>query len=148
MVLIAVGALAVSLATVPLMCAFEESSVDIRMRWRLHLLPAVLREDTRELVLLAIDEKTEAQAGRFGAGRWLSRQPFLDQLRFLQTYCRPSVLAYDIILKEMAGDSAAPPDAMRQSLTSAIDALTGLMRAAGRDGLPSTVLQSLSVLVL
>ncbi len=147
-VVIAVGALAFSLATAPLMRATEESTVDIRMRWRLRLLPAALREDTRELVLLAIDEKTEAQAGRFGAGRWLSRQPFLDQLRFLQTYCRPSVLAYDIILKEMAGDSAPPPDAMQQSLTFVIDSLTVLMTAGGRDGLPSSVIQSLSVLVL
>lgn len=145
--LIALGALVVSLATVPLMCAIEESTVDIRMRWRLRLLPAALREDTRELVLLAIDEKTEAQAGRFGAGRWLSRQPFLDQLRFLQTYCRPSVLAYDIILKEMAGDGEAP-DAVQQTLTSVIDSLTVLMTTGGRDGLPSTVLQSLSLLVL
>ena len=146
-VLIAMGALAVSLATAPLMRSIEESTVDIRMRWRLRLLPASLRKDTRDLVLLAIDEKTEAQAGRFGAGRWLSRQPFLDQLRFLQTYCRPSVLAYDIILKEMAGDGTTP-DAVQQSLTSAIDALKDLMTAGGRDGLPSTVLQSLSVLVL
>ena len=146
-VLIALGALVVSLATIPLLRATEESTVDIRMRWRLRLLPAALREDTRELVLLAIDEKTEAQAGRFGAGRWLSRQPFLDQLRFLQTYCRPSVLAYDIILKEMAGDSAAPAG-VPQSLTSAIESLTALMTTGGREGLPSTVLQSLSILVL
>jgi adenylate cyclase len=146
-VLIAMGALAVSLATAPLLRTIEESTVDIRMRWRLRLLPAILREDTGDLVLLAIDEKTEAQAGRFGAGRWLSRQPFLDQLRFLQAYCRPSVLAYDIILKEMAGDSETP-EAAQKSLASSIDALTGLMRGGGRDGLPSAVLESLSVLVL
>jgi len=145
--LIAVGALAVTLATLPLMRAIEESTVDIRMRWRLRLLPAALREDTRELVLLAIDEQTEAQTGRFGAGRWLSRQPFLDQLRFLQTYCRPSVLAYDVILKEMAGHGTAATD-MPARLQEAADALAALTVTDGRDGLPSAVLQSLSVLVL
>ncbi len=81
----------------------EELSVDFRMRGRLELLPSSIRGDTSELVLLAIDQYTEAAFGRYGAGRWLSRGPFLDQLRFFRSYLSPSVLAYDIIFKDTQG---------------------------------------------
>ncbi len=81
----------------------EEMSVDFRMRWRLALIPEEKRTDTTDVVLLAIDQKSEDALGRFGAGRWLSRGPFLDQLRFLRAYFRPTVLAYDIIFKDTQG---------------------------------------------
>jgi class 3 adenylate cyclase/CHASE2 domain-containing sensor protein len=144
---ITAAALVASLAALPLLRPLEEATVDIRLRWRMRLLPPVLRSDTRDVVLLAIDEKTEAEFGRFGAGRWLSRQPFLDQLLFLQKYCRPRVLAYDIIFKEMAGSGAAAGGPAEAAwLRGMADALTALAVRRG-DGLPERMLESLSVLV-
>jgi adenylate cyclase len=81
----------------------EAMTVDFRMRLRLHLVPESKRTDTQDLVLLAIDHPTEDALGRYGAGRWLSRSPFLDHLRFFRSYCRPSVLAYDVIFKDTQG---------------------------------------------
>lgn len=146
--LVAVAALGVSLSTLPLLRSIEEATVDIRMRWRLRLLPAALRENTREVVLLAIDELSEAELGRFGAGRWLTRQPFLDQLHFLETYCKPNVLAYDIILKEMAGRIANTGSGVQTNQRRDLaEALAASGETPGAGLLPS-VLQSLSVLIL
>ncbi|MBT3191625.1 MAG: adenylate/guanylate cyclase domain-containing protein [Verrucomicrobia bacterium] len=128
----------------------EAMTVDLRMRWRLRWTPDSSRADTRDLVLLAIDQKTEDALGRYGAGRWLSREPFLDHLRFVRAYCRPSVLAYDVIFKDTQGSRSR--NAARISETPArtgplADALSELASEAV-DCVSDTVLSDLSQLVV
>jgi adenylate cyclase len=89
--------------TVQELMPLEELSIDLRMRWRLKLASRTEHRETSELVLLAIDQATETAFGRYGAGRWLTRAPFLDQLRLFRSYLSPSVLAYDIIFKDTQG---------------------------------------------
>ncbi len=142
----ALTALALSLAAVQFdsVMDIEEATVDIRMRLRLKLLPTALRENTRDLVLLAIDEKTENELGRYGVGPWLAREPFMDQLRFLLTYGRPRVLAYDIILKEMAGHHGGYANAAQRQQMA--DALARTAQHRGGE-LSRDMLRSISVLV-
>lgn len=108
--LITVVSLVASLAMQPLLAPLEEISVDVLMRWRVRLLPAALRSDTDDILLTAIDEHSESVLGRFGSGIWVARQPYVRQFRFLRNYVQPSVLAYDIILKETAGRTIVPDD--------------------------------------
>jgi len=147
---ITVLCLSVSMCARRLLMPLEDLSVDLRMRGRLRLVSSAARADTRELVLLAIDQVTEERLGRFGSGAWLSRGPFLDQLQFFRTYCAPSVVAYDIIFKDTQG--RAHRDSERISETSArtariADELTQLS-ARRVDCVSDAVLSDLSRLAL
>jgi class 3 adenylate cyclase/CHASE2 domain-containing sensor protein len=102
-VAIALTCLVVTILLRGQLAPIEDLSADYRMRLRLELTHEAERVDTTDIVLLAIDQATEDELGRYGAGQWLSRGPFLDQLRFARSYLRPTVLAYDIIFKDTQG---------------------------------------------
>ncbi len=141
---------AVTMGSWNLLQPLEAMSVDLRMRWRLHLVSKEQRTDTSDLVLLAIDQASEDTLGRYGAGRWLSRGPFLDQLRFLRSYCHPSVLAYDIIFKDTQGTRIRDEERISEaSLRTGLiaDELTKLS-ASTVDCVSDGVLADLSQLVV
>lgn len=120
---------------------------DVQMRWRLRWLPQPLRANTSEVILIAIDEPTEALFGRFGTGLWLSRRPFADQLRTLAQQAPPRVLAYDIILKEMRGQGHAiitETPAVLRDISSALD----MLATGGRQALPEHLREAISLLVV
>jgi len=43
--------------------------------------------------------------GRLPAGKWLTREAYLDQLAFFDEHLRPSVLAYDIVFQDNVGET-------------------------------------------
>lgn len=128
----------------------EELSIDLRMRWRLRLTPDEKRSDTSDLALLAIDQVTEEEFGRYGAGRWLTRAPFLDQLRLFRSYLSPSVLAYDIIFKDTQGRESEENLRISES-TDRTKRIAGELSQLSRDRLDcvsDAVLSDLSQLAL
>jgi class 3 adenylate cyclase/CHASE2 domain-containing sensor protein len=136
----------------PRLQSLEDLSTDFRMRLRLNWVHQDKRTDTRDLVLLAIDQTTENQIGRYGAGRWLSRGPFLDQLHFLNSYCSPSVVAYDIIFKDTQGDllrkGQGPRVSEATNRTGRIAHELAQLSAARIDCVSDNVLSDLSQLAL
>ena len=128
----------------------EELSSDLRMRWRLKLTPDEKRSDTSNLALLAIDQITEDAFGRYGAGRWLTRAPFLDQLRLFRTHLSPSVLAYDIIFKDTQGEQnqEAPRISESASRTERIARELSQLSSERLDCVSDAVLSDLSQLAL
>lgn len=81
----------------------ESRTADMRMRLRYALTHKPRDFVHTNICLVAIDPKTTAKKGRFGAGEWLTRQAFFDQLSFFQKHFKPSVLAYDIVLADTLG---------------------------------------------
>jgi len=99
---------------------------DMRMRVR-HRLCGVdtVRSRVKSIALLAIDTETQSRFGRYGAGQWLARRPFFNQLAFLEEAgMRPSVLGYDIILEGTQGSleytdvhAGVSPEAIQEIVT-------------------------------
>ncbi len=58
----------------------------------------------RDITVLAIDDSTLDAEGSTNGMQWVLRQPYSDQLLLLQKQFPPSVLAYDIIFKDVRGD--------------------------------------------
>ncbi len=73
---------------------------DLFMRWRLTLSMGAFSKDTKDIILLGIDPKTQLVLGRYGAGQWVSRKPFVDSLRFFHKHLKPSVIGYDIVFED------------------------------------------------
>jgi len=103
---------ALSMAVVGLMSGplrtWETASADLLMRWRYTVhgwtsTPQTLVNE--DITLLSIDADTQRILGRFPAGPWLSREPFLQQLGFFEEYFRPTVVAYDIVFQDPLGVS-------------------------------------------
>ena len=63
-----------------------------------------LATGSREITVLAIDDSTLEAEGSTNGMQWILRQPYSDQLLLLQKHFPPSVLAYDIIFKDVRGD--------------------------------------------
>lgn len=97
---------------------WETASADLLMRWRYSVCQWI--SPPRDLIhgditLLAIDVKTQEIMGRFGAGPWLSREPFLCQVRFFEEAFRPTVLSYDILFQDTLGSSARAGERVSES---------------------------------
>jgi len=99
------AALALSLLAARLFDSWENAGIDLRMRWRHRLMRRPERVVGPDVVFIGIDAATQQSMGRYGAGDWLSRKPYYDQLALFQQYFRPSVLAYDIVFQEMLPES-------------------------------------------
>lgn len=83
--------------------AWEPTVQDVFVRWRYHLLPSPAKLVHPDIAAIGIDSVTQEKFGRFGAGSWMTRKPFVDQLKFVENYLKPSVLAYDIIFEDSLG---------------------------------------------
>ncbi len=84
---------------------------DFLMSSRNALLPGARRQISPDVALIGIGDSTYQKLGAYGRGTWATRQPFLDQLPlFRSTNLRPTVLAYDILFRELADEAslAAP----------------------------------------
>ncbi len=57
-----------------------------------------------DIALVGIDDYTYKKIGQYGKGIWLTRKPFLEQLKYFRAVYKPSVLAYDIIFREFEGE--------------------------------------------
>lgn len=102
-ILISLLALGVSLFAGRFTINWEPAIHDQFMRWRHYLLPASSDLVHPDISAVGIDSSTQKRFGRFGSGMWLTRQPFLDQLSFMNDYLKPTVLAYDIIFEDPLG---------------------------------------------
>ena len=60
---------------------------------------------SKDVTLVGIDDYCYRKLGRFGAGKWLTRAPFITQINYFQNIYRPAVLAYDITFSEFEGES-------------------------------------------
>lgn len=83
--------------------SFEDNTSDMRMRWCYAARRNPSSDIRKDVVLVAIDGATQERLGRFGAGRWLTRMPFSDQLFFFEEHLKPSVLAYDLLFQDAQG---------------------------------------------
>jgi adenylate cyclase len=77
----------------------EWRSLDMRMRMCCRV-PSFRGRVSTNLVLLAIDSRTQEWLGRYGQGKWLTREPYVKQLVRMQQQFRPTVMAYDILFQE------------------------------------------------
>ncbi len=101
-VAIAGAAMIVALAAGHLLRTWDEATNDLRMRWR-QVLKTTPLPATSPAMLLAIDTRSCDAIGRYGAGHWVSRKAYFDQLTFCESWLRPSVLGYDIIFENIRG---------------------------------------------
>ena len=58
---------------------------------------------SQDIALVGIDDYTVNQIGQFGKGIWLTRAPFISQIRYCQESYHPAVLAYDLIFADFEG---------------------------------------------
>ncbi len=58
-----------------------------------------------EVTLVGIDDYTDRKVGQYGKGDWLTRKPFLEQIKYFEKVFQPSVLAYDIIFLEFKSEA-------------------------------------------
>ena len=124
----------------------EAQSADLRMRLRRRL--ASVTRIHPALTLVAIDASTQQSLGRYGAGQWLGRRPFVDQLACFESLFNPSVLAYDIIFQPLGGV------AMMDRVSEAPERLGRIVRSVNRmvedpgDAVSETVLADLNRLAI
>lgn len=57
-----------------------------------------------DIALVGIDDYSIEKLGKYGSGTWVTRKPYVDQIRLAQGYYKPAVLAYDILFKEVSGE--------------------------------------------
>lgn len=88
---------------------YEAVSADFRMNLRCRVGGDGARKArTRsDVVLLAIDPDAQDRLGRYGQGKWLSREPFFEQLAFFAGWYKPTVLGFDILFQDEEGWRAA-----------------------------------------
>ncbi len=143
---ISVAALGLAMGVAGRLAGLEAVTADLRMRLRAHATAGTRTNDTGEILLVAIDPRTETQLGRFGTGQWLLRTPFFDQLSFFRRCLKPSVLAYDIIFKGSEGDG----DGARTNISQSRNVLAALADAVARlasgelAAIPDTLLSAMS----
>jgi len=114
-VVIAALAMVLAAAVGWLLPALESASVDLRMKWRYLLRPEALSGAHPDIALVEIEESTVRRIGRWGAGSWITRRPFQDQLLFFQKYLSPTVLAYDIVFQEAMGSGVGSEKRITES---------------------------------
>lgn len=103
----------------------------------------------QDVVLLALDNRTLEQLGRFRGGNWVARKPYADQTRFFLDYFSPSVLAYDVIFADAVGAAARAQGALGEDAERLAFVHGGLGELAAQPGslLDSGVLADLGVLL-
>lgn len=84
---------------------YEAVSSDFLMRLRCRIGGDAIRSARArpDIVLLAIDAESQDRLGRFGQGRWLSREPYFEQLAFFAANYKPTALGFDIIFQSEEG---------------------------------------------
>lgn len=87
-----------------LMRQIDNQITDLFMRWRYFLVPKPSSHVHPEILLVAIDSETQRKFGRFGAGKWITREPFFRQIYALDKWFKPSVLLYDIVFEGTIGE--------------------------------------------
>lgn len=111
---------------------WEDASADLRMRWR-HALSSdadkMIRDD---VVLLAIDRPTTRKMGKYGAGQWVWRKPFYDQLTFFEVFLEPEVMAYDFIFPAWR-EKVVPGGTAEAQKTEALDRIAADIRKVSSD---------------
>ncbi|MFO7871627.1 MAG: adenylate/guanylate cyclase domain-containing protein [Kiritimatiellia bacterium] len=105
-ILLSVLSLEAAVLAARLLQPWESASADMFMRWRYHLTPSAGRTPRQDITLLAVDRRTLNEFGRFGAGEWLARRPFCNQIEFFRRYFQPTVVAYDILFQETQGGTS------------------------------------------
>lgn len=103
-ILISVLCLEVGIFLSSLMRQTDNQTIDVFMRWRYLLAPKSIRYVHPEILLAAIDSETQRKFGRFGAGKWITREPFFRQIYALDRWFKPSVLLYDIVFEGTIGE--------------------------------------------
>lgn len=94
--------------------------------------PAALKAGVSgDVSLIGIDGETQRNLGKFGNGRWVVREPFMETRYALQRDFPPSVIAYDILFRPTTGEgrSGRPEDLAPE----AIDAIIGSLEQFKRD---------------
>ena len=78
-----------------------------------------------EVTLVGIDGETQRYLGKFGSGRWVVRDPFMETRYALQSRFPPSVLAYDILFRPTTGEgrTGRPEDLTSEAIDAMIEAL-------------------------
>jgi class 3 adenylate cyclase/CHASE2 domain-containing sensor protein len=107
--LISVLALAVAWLAGIVLEPYEAISSDVLMRMRCSIGGDALRRSRArsDIVLLAIDPESQDRLGRYGQGRWLSREPYFEQLVFFAARYKPTAIGFDIIFQNEEGWVAA-----------------------------------------
>jgi adenylate cyclase len=75
---------------------------DMMMRWRARM-AGERGVDQYPATLLAIDAQTQNKFGRFGAGSWLPRTPYVNQIQYFRRNLKPSVICYDLLFIDPVG---------------------------------------------
>ncbi|OGV86653.1 MAG: hypothetical protein A2340_02075 [Lentisphaerae bacterium RIFOXYB12_FULL_60_10] len=101
-VLLSVLALEAAVIISRLFPGWDDAATDLRLRWRAAFARG-MSAPHGDLTLVEIDDTTMRTFGRWGAGRWISRRPFLDQLIFLERHLKPTVLAFDVVFQDTTG---------------------------------------------
>ncbi|MDI6774001.1 MAG: adenylate/guanylate cyclase domain-containing protein [Verrucomicrobiota bacterium] len=117
-----------------LLTTWEAAAGDMRLRLRYALARNPAARGRVPLTLLAIDAQTQSRLGRFGAGHWLSRKPFFDQLVFFDRHYRPGVLAYDVVFQEDLGTSGATVESRVSEDSARIGKIVRDLDRVSRDG--------------
>lgn len=138
------GCLALLLAY--LLEPWESAAGDLRMRLRYRLMGAGSAEDRQHTALVAIDSRTQDVLGRYGAGRWVSRLPFVSHLEFFERYLSPTVLAYDVVFLDSKGVQAGDAGGAG-SIDNEVLGAIGKMREDPDEPLTSRVLDKLGGLL-
>jgi class 3 adenylate cyclase len=107
---------------------YEAVSVDFRMNLRCRTGGDSARQKRarQDIVLLAVDPESQDRLGRYGQGRWLSREPFFEQLAFFAGWYKPTVMGFDVLFQDedgwkagetlMESDSGATDEDVRLAL--------------------------------
>lgn len=99
-ILISVLSLELTILTGSILENGDGVMTDLFMRWRLTLSLGSFSRQTNNILLLGIDSRTQLALGRYGAGQWVSRKPFVDNLKFFHEHLKPSVVGYDIVFED------------------------------------------------
>jgi adenylate cyclase len=103
-ILISVLCFELAIMVSSLMKHVENQTIDVFMRWR-YLLTATPKSYVHpQLLLVAIDSDTQSKFGRFGAGKWITREPFFRQIYAFDKWFKPSVMLYDIVFEGIIGE--------------------------------------------
>lgn len=105
---------------------WEDLTADWLMRVRYRVTPDPSHQIHPDVAILSIDDTSVPRYGRFGAGKWISREAYSEHLLFFARYLRPSVLGYDIVFQENTGEDRGGETARSDRLGRIYEGLTRL----------------------
>jgi adenylate cyclase len=130
--------------------AWEPALADMLFRWRYYLTVAAGNRVHPDVKVIGIDARSQDVLGRFGAGQWITRAPFISQIAFIEQNLKPSVLAYDIIIEDSLGQAARNLSRISESperINRIVDKLTRVVEDPG-ESIPMQVLGDMNKLAV